>query len=116
MGAKLRMVEGQNVEITLDPKNLQYQNRKDLGREYFQWIIRVESLKAKLNALLVADALVFVAAFLFGGVFLLALLPLIPLTFKAQFDWGDKLDDKTVWESKYVTRVDCLEDTGPELL
>ena len=110
------MSEGQNVEITLDPRKLSYQNRKDVGREYFQWIITVESLKAKLRAYLMLDACVFILAFLFGGYFLLALLPLIPLTLKTQFDWGDKLDDKTVWESKFVTRVDCIEGGGPEIL
>ena len=41
--------------------------------------------------------------------FLLALIPMMIYTFTIQFTWGDKLDDKNIWEKKFVTQVDGVE-------
>ncbi len=107
----LKLVEGQNIEVTVDPRKLPYDSRKAVGRQYFRWITLVESLKLKYYAFMAVDFVVFLAGLLASPFFFVLLLPLIPLTLKAQFVYGDKLDDKEMWESKFVTRVDCI--SGP---
>lgn len=102
----LRLIESDNFEITVDPRTLEYKTRVGVVREYFDWFFLVESLKAKYYGFLAIDGLVVLAGILFNSWFLLFLLPLIPLTLKAQFNYGDKLDDKNIWQSKFVTRVD----------
>jgi len=102
----LRLIEAKNFEVTVDPTTLEYRTRKETVKEYFDWVFLVESLKGKYYSFVALDGAVVVSALLFGPALLLFLLPLLPLTLKAQFDWGDKLDDKETWESKFVTRVD----------
>ncbi|MFH1545714.1 MAG: hypothetical protein ABIE23_06555 [archaeon] len=113
MAAPLKLVEAKNIELTVEPDKLQYQTRKELGREYFKWLARIEGLKAKYYGFVAIDALVLFAAFIIDLSLMFALIVLIPMTLKAQFDYGDKLDDKQIWEGKYVTRVDCFE-SSPE--
>jgi len=105
-GVPLRLIESKNFEITVDPNELEYKTRKETVREYYGWVFLVESLKAKYYSLMGLGGLVVLAGIMFNSWFLLFLVPLIPLVLKAQFDYGDKLDDKNVWEAKFVTRVD----------
>ncbi len=102
----LRLIESENFEVTVNPKDLEYKTRKRIVKEYFDWFFLVESLKGKYFAFMGLDGVVVVSSILFNPLFLLFLVPLLPLTLKAQFDYGDKLDDKQIWESKFVTRVD----------
>ena len=74
--------------------------------EYYSWVMLVESLKAKYYGFMALDGIVIVSSFLFNSWFLLFLFPLLPLTLNAQFNFGDKLDDKNIWEEKFVSRVD----------
>ena len=102
----LRLIESDNFEITVKPEDLEFKTRKETVREYYGWFFLVESLKAKYYSLMGLGGLVVLLGILYNSWFLLFLVPLIPLVLKAQFDYGDKLDDKNIWEAKFVTRVD----------
>jgi hypothetical protein len=102
----LRLIEAKNFEVTVDPTKLEYRTRKQVVSEYYGWIMLVESLKAKYYGFMALDGIVIFSAFLFNPWFLLFLFVLLPLTLNAQFNWGDKLDDKNIWQEKFVTRVD----------
>jgi len=102
----LRLIEAENFEVTVNPKDLEYKTRKGVVKEYYSWVFLVESLKAKYYTFMGLDGVVVVSSVLFNPLFLVFLVPLLPLTLKAQFDYGDKLDDKQMWESKFVTRID----------
>ncbi|MFH1663772.1 MAG: hypothetical protein ABH986_03100 [archaeon] len=102
----LRLIEAKNFEVTVDPRTLEYRTRKETVKEYFDWVFLVESLKAKYYGFMVLDGVVVFSGLIFNPTLLVFLLPLLPLTLKAQFDFGDKLDDKETWESKFVSRVD----------
>ncbi len=104
----LRLVEGKNFEITVDPKNLEYKTRRGVVSEYYKWVFLVESLKAKYYGFMALGGLTILSGLFFSQLLLFLLVPLLPLLLKAQFDYGDKLDDKQVWEAKYVTRVDGI--------
>ena len=101
----LRLEQGKNVEMTLDTKDIKYQTRKNVGREYFDWIFLVGGLKVKLQSLIYLIFVVTAIAFFVSEWLLLVLFPLFIVTFMVQFTWGDKLDDKVTWEEKNLTEV-----------
>jgi len=102
----LRLIEANNFEVTVNPKDLEYRTRKGIVNDYYGWVFLVESLKAKYYSFIALSGAVVFSGLLFNSLFLFLLVPLLPLTLKAQFDYGDKLDDKQVWEAKFVTRID----------
>ena len=101
----LRLEQGKNVEMTLDTNDIKYQTRKNVGREYFDWIFLVGGLKVKLQSLIYLIFVVTAVAFFVSEWLLLVLFPLFIVTFMVQFTWGDKLDDKVTWEEKNLTEV-----------
>ena len=101
----LRLEQGKNVEMTLDTNDIKYQTRRNVGREYFDWIFLVGGLRVKLQSLIYLIFIVTAIAFFVSEWLLLALFPLFIVTFMVQFTWGDKLDDKVTWEEKNLTEV-----------
>ena len=102
----LTFVDGHEIQMSLDTSKFKYEKRSEVVNEYFQWWVLVASLRSRYLMLVAADIAVFIAGFFIWEGLLLALIPLLPLTLKAQFDWGDKLDDKESWQEKTLTRMD----------
>jgi hypothetical protein len=65
----------------------------------------VGGLRVKLQSLIGLIFIIITISFLTTEWLLLALFPIFVVTFMAQFDWGDKLDDKETWEDKSLTVV-----------
>lgn len=101
----LRIEQGRNVEMTLGTDDIKYESRKRIGREYFDWMFLVGGLRVKFQSLASLVFIVIAVSFFTSEWLLLALFPIFVATFMAQFDWGDKLDDKETWEEKHLTVV-----------
>lgn len=105
VGIVNKLIDGRNIEISVPTKQLHRQKRKEVAHEYYDWLIRVETRNAKYVFTKLIGAGILIAGF-FQPLILLLLIPLWQITMKAQFDWGDLLDDKERWESKTVVRMD----------
>ena len=101
----LRIEQSHNLEMNLKAEDLKYESRKRIGREYFDWMFLVGGLRVKFQSLAGLIFIVIAVSFLTTEWLLLALFPIFVVTFMAQFDWGDKLDDKETWEEKHLTVV-----------
>ena len=73
---------------------------------YWSWTITVARARAQWYSMLTMDFAIFLAAFLVSPWFLALLIPALPYTLRAQFNYGDCLDDSQTWASKKMTRID----------
>src|SRR3989338_6101972 len=105
MAAK-KLIKGHNIDINLTPDKIKFERRDEVGIQFINWYILVAKLKARYWNAFAMNFAVMILAFVFTEWLLILLVPLMIYTFKAQFDWGDKLDDQETWNEKHLTRMD----------
>lgn len=104
--AQLKLAKDQSFRCVYDPDNLICRTREDIALTYWDWTLTVAKARAQWYTMLGVDFIIFVAAFLINPWLLVFLIPAIPFTLRAQFNYGDCLDDSHTWASKKVTRID----------
>lgn len=101
-----KLLYGDQIQIRLDPKQLEAKNRREWGQLY----LSKQAEKARMffsgAALATASAVSFITGIRFASFFIFIAFVLGAFALKAFFDYGYRkgiLDD---WESKIMVRID----------
>ncbi|MCX6798915.1 MAG: hypothetical protein NTW59_02340 [Candidatus Diapherotrites archaeon] len=101
-----KLVYGDQIQVRLDPKQLEAKNRREWGHLYLDKQAEKARMLLSASALGAASAISFFAAMRLESVFLLAGLALGGFALKGFFDYGYKKGVIDDWESKIMVRID----------
>ncbi len=101
-----KLIYGDQVQIRVNPKNLEAKRRGEWGRLYLHKQAQKGRMFLSASALSVASAVSFLAGIKFESFFIFIAFVLAGFALKSFFDYGYQKSIIDDWESKTMVRMD----------